>query len=101
MDQIYINSKPLDSIIEFAYTKGADIFWINNAKDELKKLRDQTNTFVEPSVKRANLLLNKSMEKPAAFAKINDRGDLYDLRLQNNPYNDQTKVIPLYRISRD
>lgn len=39
------------------------------------------------------------LDKPVAWAKINDRGDLYDLRLQNNPYNDQSKVIPLYRIN--
>lgn len=41
----------------------------------------------------------KVLDKPVAWAKINDRGDLYDLRLQNNPYNDQSKVIPLYRIN--
>lgn len=32
-----------------------------------------------------------------AFAKINDQGDLFDLRLQNNYYEDQTKIVPLFR----
>ena len=74
------NSNPIDTIIDFASSNGADLFWINNAKDELNRLR---------------LKLKKD---PVAWAKINSRGDLYDLRLQNNPYTDQSKVIPLYRI---
>lgn len=40
------------------------------------------------------------MDKPTAWAKINDRGDLYDVRLQNNPYDDQNKIVPLYRIQK-
>lgn len=74
------DSNPIDTIIDFALSKGADLFWINNAKDELKKLRSRFE------------------KNPVAWAKINDKGDLYDLRLQNNPYTDQLKVIPLYRI---
>jgi hypothetical protein len=35
-----------------------------------------------------------SFDKPIAWAKINERGDLFDLRLQNNPY--EVNVIPLY-----
>ena len=87
----YMNKEanPLDTIIDFALSAGADKFWVNNAKDELKKLREKIDTLLEYTT------------KPTAFAKINDRGDLYDLRLQNNPYNDQTKVIPLYRINHD
>jgi hypothetical protein len=76
-------ANPIDAIIDFAISAGADTFWINNAKDELKKLRE---------IKQIEIL-------PVAYAKINDRGDLYDLRLQNNPYNDQTKIVPLYRIN--
>lgn len=74
------HSNPIDSIIDFAWSTGADQFWINNAKDELKKLR------------------SKLEKDPVAWAKINSRGDLYDLRLQNNPHADQTKIIPLYRM---
>jgi hypothetical protein len=33
------NSHPLESIIDFAWASGADRFWVNNAKDELKKIR--------------------------------------------------------------
>lgn len=115
----YMNKEanPLDTIIDFASKSGADKFWVNNAKDELKRLRSKidelaisvlkVNKFaVEESdlyLETAKQLgtLEKSLAKPAAYAKINDRGDLYDLRLQNNPYNDQTKVVPLYRISHD
>lgn len=43
----------------------------------------------------------KNQYEVAAFARINDRGDLFDLRLFNNPYIDQNTVIPLYRIKSD
>lgn len=35
------NSNPLESIIDFAWAAGADRFWVNNAKDELKRLREK------------------------------------------------------------
>jgi len=37
----YMNkySDPLESIIDFAWASGADLFFVQNAKDELKKLR--------------------------------------------------------------
>lgn len=35
--------------------------------------------------------------KLVAYARINEKGDLFDLRLQNNPYIDQNTVIPLFR----
>lgn len=111
------NSDPLDTIIDFAWSTGADMFWVNNAKDELKKLRSKINELTmtafkanQFAVEESDLYLEtarelgtlqKSLIKPAAYAKINDRGDLYDLRLQNNPYNDQTKVVPLYRINHE
>ena len=37
---------------------------------------------------------NSQFDNPVAFAKINDRGDLFDLRLQANPYIDN--LYPLY-----
>jgi len=73
------HSNPLESIIDFAWASGADMFWVNNAKDELKKLQE------------------KNLADPVALARINYHGDLFDLRLQNNPYIDQSTVIPLYR----
>ena len=117
MDKI---SDPLDSIIDFAWAGGADLFFVNNAKDELKRLRTeveqikaktgewvtevynandfavkQTNEYLEMVAKLENF--QNSLEN-VAWAKTNDKGDLYDLRLQNNPYNDQSKIIPLFRI---
>ncbi|NBO17571.1 MAG: hypothetical protein EBV07_01640 [Proteobacteria bacterium] len=83
MDKI---SNPLETLIDFAWSAGADRFWVNNAKDELKRLRQEIEK------------LNKSLENPVAYAKINKSGDLYDLNLQNNPYNDQNTIVPLYRI---
>lgn len=35
------NSHPIDFVIEFAWANGCDRFIINNAKDELKKLRQK------------------------------------------------------------
>jgi hypothetical protein len=80
------NSDPLDTILDFAWASGADMFWVNNAKDELKKLRKELFDFKE------------LIKNPSAYARINSRGDLFDLRLNNNPYNDQNTVIPLFRL---
>jgi hypothetical protein len=80
------NSNPIDYLIDIASESGVNSFIINNAKDELKRLRQQLEK------------LNESLANPVAYARVNDTGDLYDLRLQNNPYNDQTTVVPLYRI---
>ena len=78
------DSNPLDSIIEFAWASGADRFWVNNAKDELKRLRLELDR------------LKKLFDNPIAWARINERGDVYGLRYTNNPYIDQTTVLPLY-----
>jgi len=42
----------------------------------------------------------KNQYEVAAYAKINNRGDLFDLRLFNNPYVDQNTVVPLFRIKQ-
>lgn len=81
-------SNPLDHLIELC-EQAVDYgtitkFTILNAKDELKRLREQIN----------NLQI-------VAWARINNKGDLYDLRLQNNPYVDKNTVISLYANSRD
>lgn len=73
------HSNPIDFLIEFAWANGADRFIVNNAKDELKNLRQKIDSY-----------------KVVAFGKINDRHDLYDLRIQNNPHDNQEKIVPLY-----
>ena len=50
MDKI---SDPLESIIDFAWSAGADLFFVQNAKDELKKLRDKNKEWAQ-EVYRAN-----------------------------------------------
>jgi hypothetical protein len=111
MDKV---ANPLDAIIDFAWASGADLFFVNNAKDELKRLQEKSremsleafraNQFaVEEMNKYLSTVeelenLKKSLVNPVAYAKITNDGMLYDLNRQNNPYYDQTKVIPLYRI---
>lgn len=82
-------ANPLETIIDFAWSTGADRFWVNNAKDELKKLKTKVAEYES---------LLEVLSEPSAFAKVNDRGDLYDLRFTNNPIDDQNKVTKLYRI---
>lgn len=111
------NSNPIEYLIEFAWANGADRFVVNNAKDELKKLKEKSKEWTE-EVYRANefaveqtneyLEISKQMQElkdslgnPVAWARINDRGDLFGLRTQNNPYIDQNTVVPLYRKSNE
>jgi len=84
------NANPLDTIIDFAWASGADRFWVNNAKDELKRLRKNKT--------KLDSIMNT---EPVAYGKITQDGSLYDLRLQNNPYDNQEKVISLYSIKND
>ena len=37
------HSNPIEFLIEFAWANGADRFVVNNAKDELSKLKENTN----------------------------------------------------------
>jgi hypothetical protein len=108
------NANPLEAIIDFAWASGADLFFVQNAKDELKKLREKNKEWVKEAY-RANEFaveqtneylevcqqmqaLKDSLEHPVAWARINDNGDLFDLRLQNNPYINQDTVVPLFRL---
>ena len=72
-------SNPIEFLIEFAWANGADKFTVNNAKDELKRLRSNTE------LPFSNV----------AWANINDRGDLYNLTLHYNRFNEEN-CIPLY-----
>ena len=40
-------SNPLDTIIDFAWAAGADRFWVNNAKDELNRLRKLLENYIK------------------------------------------------------
>ena len=84
MDKLQQTSNPLETIIDFAWSAGADKFWVNNAKDELKKLREEVDN------------LHAALDKPVAWARINKRGDLYDPRLCLNPYINTQEIVPLY-----
>lgn len=78
------NANPLESIIDYAWASGADLFFVNNAKDELKALRKEVDD------------LRRHLDKPVAWARINKRGDLYDPRLCLNPYINTQEIVPLY-----
>lgn len=78
------NSDPIDYLINIASESGVSSFIVNNAKDELKRLRKEiADSYI--------------FKDPVAWARINDRGDLFDPRLQNNPHIDKSTVVPLYR----
>lgn len=113
------NSAPLDHLIESCNKAVSTGYWtltkfnILNAADELARLRqtkkDLSREIFEANkfaVEQTSLYLNamsqlenlkKSLNTPVAFAKNNDRGDLYDLRLTNNPYDNPKYIVPLYR----
>lgn len=76
------------------------------AKD-FKDLVEQTSTQESTEIANKRTIellqeeikeLNKQLEsfRIVAYAQTNDRGDLFNLRLQNNPYVDQNKIVPLY-----
>jgi hypothetical protein len=79
------HANPLDYILRCAEIGIVPYqFDINNAKDELNKLREELNSL-------------KNMS-PVVWVRINSSGDFYDPRLNNNPYIDQNTVVPLYQI---
>lgn len=116
------HSNPLDYLIQCCETATNTGKWkinrfiINNAKDELNRLRqakadmaadafaanqnsiDDNNRWLSCEKELCSLKekIKGIFSQPVAYALINDRNDLYDLRLVNNPLNDQTKVVPLY-----
>jgi hypothetical protein len=54
------HANPLESIIDFAWASGADLFFVQNAKDELKKLRAKNKEWAE-EVYRANKFATEQM----------------------------------------
>lgn len=84
------HSNPIEFLIDFAWASGADRFIVNNAKDELNKMRQ----------KLTDLENNQSYDV-ACWVRINSRGDLYDPRLILNPHLDENTVLPLYTNKRE
>jgi hypothetical protein len=74
------NSNPIEYLINIASESGVSSFIINNAKDELKKLRSITEFF---------------STLPIAYVKANNNGYLFDLTFHYNPYNSEN-TIALY-----
>jgi hypothetical protein len=73
-------SDPLDYVLNCA-EQGLvpKLFTVQNAKDELQKLRKKLESF-----------------KVVAYGRINDKHDLYGLSINHNPYLDEDTVVPLY-----
>ena len=51
-------------------------------QEEIKHLQKQLDSF-----------------EVVAYAQTNEKDDLYDLSLRNNPYLDQSKMVPLYKFN--
>lgn len=73
-------SHPLDYILSCC-EQGLvpELFDVQNAKDELQKLRQQNSSF-----------------KIVAYGRVNERQDLYGVSINHNPYLNQESVVPLY-----
>lgn len=94
-------------------------FDILNAKDQLRKTREQIDSLIScyqntriiaredrarwlsaeqdrAKLSEENKLLRESLNNAVAWARINEHGDLYDLRLQCNPHVDEKIMLPLY-----
>jgi hypothetical protein len=98
------HSNPIEFLIEFAWSNGADRFVVNNAKDQLKKLKENTNNENRwlscekdlAKLREEHQKLLSIFDHPVAYGLINQKHDLYDLRLLDNPYNNDKNVVPLY-----
>lgn len=98
------HSNPIEFLIDFAWANGADRFVVNNAKQELQKLKEDSKNSERwlscekdlAKTRQENKDIKQIFENPVAFGKLNERLDLYDLRLYYNQYDNQTKVVPLY-----
>lgn len=84
-------SNPLDYLIELC-EKAADYgtitqFTIRNAKDELKRLRQEAE--------------QNAVYKNIAWASINGKGDIFNLTMIYNEHWDQDTIIPLYNNEKE
>jgi hypothetical protein len=98
------HSNPISFLIDFAWANGADRFVVNNAKDQLQKLREDSSDSkrwfsCEQELSKLRQEYNKLVAvfaNPVAYGLINEGHDLYDLRIMDNPHNADEKVVPLY-----
>jgi hypothetical protein len=83
------HGNPIEFLIDFAWANGADRFIVNNAKDELNKLRDKTKELED---------LKRSLVNPIAWARINSHGELYSLSNNSLDSKDDinSNVVSLY-----
>lgn len=120
MSELLQFSNPLDHVLN-CYERGITPteFDVLNAKDQLRKIREQVDSLIScyqntrisaredrsrwlsaeqdrAKLSEENKLLRESLNNAVAWAKVNDRGDLYDLRLQLNPQVDEKIMLPLY-----
>lgn len=120
MNELLKFSNPLEHVLKCCHEGILPTeFDVLNAKDELRKMREQVDSLISSyyntriiaredrarwlsaeqdraKLAEENKLLRESLNNAVAFARINSRGDLYDLRLQHNPHVDETTVLPLY-----
>jgi hypothetical protein len=120
MSELLKFSNPLEHVLKCCHEGILPTeFDVLNAKDELRKMREQVDSLISSyyntriiaredrsrwlsaeqdraKLAEENKLLRESLNNAVAFARINSRGDLYDLRLQHNPHVDETTVLPLY-----
>ena len=89
------HSNPLDYVLSCA-EQGLvpESFAVQNAKDELKKLKEDNSRWL--SCEKELSSLKNSLGFPVAWGRINDRGDLYDLRTSLNPHIEEREIVPLY-----
>ena len=79
-------SNPLETLIDFAWASGADIFWVNNAKDELKRL-------VAKAEKDSDFF------GPIAWTTINSSVDFHNFSIVYNEYIKYS--VPVYVKTKD
>ena len=99
-------SNPLDYLLsscETTLSTGVwklDKFLIENAKDELKRLKNKIKEITTESFKANQFAaeeISRNLEyQIVGYARVNDRGDIYDLRLSHNTYLNESTLIPLY-----
>lgn len=119
-DELIKFADPLDHVLNCCHRGIMPTeFDILNAKDQLRKTREQVDNLIScyqntrtiaredrarwlsaeqdrAKLSEENKLLRESLKNAVAWARVNERGDLYDLKLQYNPHVDEKIMLPLY-----